>query len=59
VTQPNCQLVCATPKGCVLGDDCPHLPHLQKALDFIRETSWPEIYRLAAINSERVQREQP
>ncbi|WP_218082439.1 hypothetical protein [Anthocerotibacter panamensis] len=42
---PNCAETCV--QGCILGDDCPHLVHLEAARKYITETPWEQMMRTA------------
>ncbi len=41
VAAPNCAETCV--QGCILGDDCPHLVHLEKTREYILNTPWNEL----------------
>ncbi len=41
----DCKTVCVN--GCVLGDRCPHLNSAKEAIDFVMNTDWEELMRLA------------
>ena len=43
----NCAEACVN--GCVLGDKCPHLEHVEEASNFIQETSLDKMLEIAEI----------
>lgn len=45
VTAASCAVTCVN--GCILGDACPHLVHLETARKYIAETPWEEIVSVA------------
>lgn len=41
----TCRIYCS--QGCVMGIHCPHLGHLERALEFIDRTPWDQLMEIA------------